>query len=933
MKYVVFLFLLICFARPVSAQIKLSGKVNDKTKSAGLNSVTLKLLNLKDSTQTSNKSNDLGEFNFDKVAAGTYRLSTSLLGYKPYVMEIQISNKPLTFQIDLEPGEVMIEEIAITAPPAVLVKGDTMEFNSRNFKTREYADADEMVAQVPGVMIDEDGNVQAHGEPVTRILVDGKEFFSTDPKVALKNLPADMIDKLQIIDEKSEAARFSGFDDGKRNKVINIVTKPDKKRGHFGRMNAGKGDSDKFALSSVLNAFKGDRKLGLNLMANNINETNFGEQGRGGSRRGNSNTERGLSDTYAGAASYSNTILNKKMEVSADYNFNNSKTLSSSASEIEYISGNRANQFQSSTNLGNQNNSEHKFGGRVKWDIDSVNKLDFTPNLNYTIANRDNISFSKMTREQTEPMNNSDRTNLNDNSNLSFGGGLNFNHRFKNPGQTISFNINGNKSTNDALGQSLAFNEYYKNSILDRIDTNNRENVTYGYGTGFNSRLSFSQNISKLSRLQASYGFRNTSNYSDRKTLDFLAETGQYEELNERLSNEFRNDFNHHSAGLSYSYNKHDTLRIQFGLNYEHGLRINDRTFPYDLKTTADFSSFLPDFTTQYYFTKERSIEFNYNTATNTPSIDQLQDYLNNGNPLYMSNGNPNLNQEYSHRMRLQFRDVNKTTGRSLNTNVNFNYVNNKIINSVFTTDTAVLLFDDVILGAGGQYVVPLNIDGVFNINLNNSYGLPLKKLGINLNLSTDGYYNRNFSYLNDDLIKNLTFGFAQRVGVFSTFSNKIIIGANYNYNVGFTRNPTSGDQLYNVQNHRLSHNFTLEFLSNMVLNYNLAYIQNGGIMGRESTSLTLLNASIGYKLFKKKNGELALKAFDIFNNATNINRSVNDTQIANITSNTLNRYFLLSLTYNIRKFGGGQGGRPDRGSGGPWQGGGRPGGGFGRPD
>src|SRR5690606_13146189 len=170
--------------------------------------------------------------------------------------------------------------------------------------------------------------------------------------------------------------------------------------------------------------------------------------------------------------------------------------------------------------------------------------------------------------------------------------------------------------------------------------------------------------------------------------LEFLAETGQYEELNERLSNEFRNDFNHHSTGISYGYNKQDTLRIQVGLNYETGVRVNDRTVPIALRTTADFSSLLPEFSTTYFFTKERNLEFNYNTATNTPSIDQLQDYVDNSNELYIRNGNPNLKQEYSHRLRLQYRDVNRENGRSMTSNLNYTFTNNKIIDATMTTDS-----------------------------------------------------------------------------------------------------------------------------------------------------------------------------------------------------------------------------------------------------
>lgn len=930
MKHLIFILTLICMVLTTKAQVGISGKIADKTKSKILEDVTIQLLNLKDSSNISAKSNDKGEFSFAKLNQGKYKLISTLIGFKANVMEIQYDGKPLNLSIEMEPGEIMLEEIAITAAPAVSVKGDTMEFNAKNFKTREYADADEMVAQVPGVTIDEEGNVEAHGEKVSRIIVDGKEFFSTDPKVALKTLPADIIDKLQIIDEKSEQSRFSGFDDGKRSKVINIVTKPDKRKGYFGKANAGKGDADKFAVSTTVNSFSGDRKMSFNFLANNINETNFAEQGRGGMRRGNNNTERGLSDTYAAAFNYTNTFLEKKLEVNGSYNFRNSSTFTDLLSNVEYISGNREDQFQNSTNKSTQGNIEHNLSGRIKWEIDSMNHLDFNPNFSYTTNERINYSLSKMTKGLTDMINNSDRNSRNNNDNLNLGAGFTYMHRFKRKGQTASVNFNGNKSSNEALGKSLALIEYYKKAVFDRIDTNDRENVTNGYGNGFNTRVSLTQNVSNNSRLQANYGFRNTSNYSDRQTLEFLAATGQYEELDKSLSNEFRNDFNHHSAGFSYSYNKHDTLRIQVGMNYEHGIRVNNRTVPYDLKTTADFNSFLPEFTAMYFFTKERNIEFNYNTATNTPSIEQLQDYLDDSNPLNISNGNPYLNQEYSHNLRLQYRDVNRLNGRSLTTNFNVNFINQKIINSIFTSDSSVMLFEDVKLEGGGQYVVPMNMDGIYNARLSNSYGLPLKKLGFNLNMNTNLFLNRNFAYLNDILIPNYSYGFNQHVGIFTNFSTKIILGLNYNIGINFTDNPTSRVQHYSVKNQRLSHSLNLELFKHMVLSYNFAFIQNGGVMGAESINTTLLNGSIGYKIFKKRNAEISIKGFDLLNNATNINRNVSETAISNITSNTLNRYFMVNLTYNLRSFGGRGSGGPE---GGERRGGDRPGrppGGFG---
>ena len=890
-----------------NAQQRLNGRVINELDSSAVVGATVKILNTDqyNSVAKSTSSDKIGNFIFSQIQPGKYNLSIQAIGYKPYNSPIEILNNTTnTFKIKLKSENIGIDEVVISASPAVLLKGDTMEYDATKFVARDFADADEIVSQIPGVMIDEDGNVTAHGESVTRIIVDGKEFFSSDPKIALKNLPADIIAKIQLIDEKSEQARFSGFDDGKRNKVINIVTKPDKKNGYFGKSALSKGNSDKFSINSSTNSFNKDKKYAINLLANNINETNFGEQGRGGARRGNNNTDRGLSDTYAAAITFSNTYPKAKMEISSDYNFNSSTTVTSSLSNIQYLSERQANQFRTQNQLSDANNTQHTFNGRLKWQIDSTNRLDFSPNLRYTSSERLSATDFNTINASDSPINKSIRSSNSDNSNFSFGGSLTYMLRLKKQGRTISLSASANKNTNDAYGLNLAVTEYYRNALLNRIDTNNNTSGTNGYGSGVNTRLSFTENLSKYSRLQAQYNFRNNASYSNRETYDFLAETGQTGELRERLSNEFRNDYNYHSAGMSYIFALKDSIRFQLGFQYQHGVRKNDRTVPINLKTVADFNSFLPDMSARYKFTQTKELEFNYNTQTNTPSITQIQDFINNQNELRVSNGNPNLDQEYAHTARLQYKDVNKKTGRSLTTNVNFEYTQDKIINSILQTDSSIFLFEDVRLGAGGQYIRPINADGAYSIRLNNSYGVPIEKLKINLNLNSRLYLNNELAEINDLPIKNKTFGYGQSVGVNSKFSKRYIIGLSYHIDGRETSNIMTQTARYHVMNHRLSNNISIEPIKNIVFTSNVMWLNNGGIMDYPNVETFIWNASIGKKLFKKHNGEITLKGYDLLNKAQNISRRVTENNISDVTSNTLNRYFLLSFTYNLRKFG-----------------------------
>ncbi|MGJ1448492.1 outer membrane beta-barrel protein [Sphingobacterium spiritivorum] len=904
MRHLAFVSIFLFLSLSAVGQIRISGKITDKQTSQPIKGASISILNSKDSTTLKAPSDEVGNYTFNNLEQGTYVININYMGYKQDMRKIILGSTAATVNFQMESSEIILDEIEITAE-TVALKGDTMEFNANKYATAKNSDADELIRQIPGVEIDEDGNVNAHGEVVKKIIVDGKEFFSTDPKIALKSLPADIIDKVQIIDDKSEQAKFSGFDDGKRDKVINIVTKPNRKRGYFGKANGSLGNDEKYATNININGFQNDKRYSLTAMANNTNETNFGEQGRGGNRGGNSNVERGLSKTYAVATSVNNSYLNQKMQVSADYNFNSTNTNTFTNSLTNYILGSRANQLRKQTQNSDNGSVSHNAGARLHWDIDSTQRIDFVPQLSYTTNDRTNFNISTTLNQLQDTINTSDRRNRNNSNNFNISGALTYMVRLNKPGRTLSVNLNGNHSSNNSEGRTYALNQYYKDALLNRIDTNNNQNISEGYGNGINGRLTFTENISKFSRLQANYSYRNTANYSDRKTFEFLEETGQLGQLNERLSNEFRNDFDFHSGGISYLFSKKDSLTFQIGANYQYASRKNDKTFPKNVITTSGFRSFLPEMNITYHISKEKRLELKYNTATNAPSINQLQDFIDNQNALRIQNGNPDLNQEYKHNISFQFRDIKKSTGRSFNSSLNFEYIQDKIVNSILLTDTAVQITDEIILGAGGQYIRPENVNGAYSVRMTNSLGLPIKKWKLNLNLNNNLFFNNNYSILNKDLLNSRSYGIRQRVGVSSNFGRKTVIGLSYNGNLTFTENPSLQVKKYNVYNHTINNNASVDFWKGMFVTSNINYMLNGGVQNTSGVQTVIWNASIGKRFFQKENAELSLKAFDIFNKAKNVNRRIDEFSVSDVQSNTLTRYFLLSFTYHLRKFGG----------------------------
>ncbi len=882
------------------AQQYISGKLLDNSGSKPISGASVTIIALKDSSKLQTPTDILGRFTSVALPNGDYLISVQPMGYTADIRKIRLIGKTVEVNFKLNSSEIVLDEISIS-PTSVQVRGDTLEFDAKKYVTPEFADADELVKQIPGVEIDEDGNVKAQGEAVNKIIIDGREFFSTDPKVALKNLPADVIAKVQLIDDKTEQAKFSGFDDGKRMKVINIVTKPDKRKSYFGKISGGAGLDNKYAVNTQVTKMNPKRQYSIDINSNNVNQPN-GFAPRGNTR---GRTGQGVTTRFNAGFNYLDRFFADRMDFNANYTYNYTDNNTISQNKTEYTAGNRANQINNQQQSGSTYTNNHAFSLRANWKIDTIQKLDIQPTFSYQSNNRHSSSLGNTLLNLSEMLNKSERNNSSFGENFNWGGDLTYMRRLNKPGRTISLNLNGSFSTNEGNAANYALNTYYKNGDFSRMDTVNNRNYSTGDNNGFRTKIAYTEMLSKYARLQGNYTFRNTARYSDRKTYEFLAETEQLGELKNRLSNEFRNDFVYHSAGLSYLFNKKDSIRFQVGLDYQTANQTNDKLFPNTLKTKSHFNSLLPNLNFQYNFNKETRIEFRYNAKTNTPAIEQLQDFIDNQNPLRITSGNPSLKQEYDHNLVMQFRSVNKASGRSFTSDFTADFIQNKISNTIFTTDSAFAIEDNVILGPGGQFIKPENFDGVYNLRWHNSLGYRVEPLKLNINLNNNVYFNQNYTLLNLEKVDAKTYGINQRVGVNTAFSKEIIVGLDYNGNLAYSKNSATEKSNYAVYKHSISNSLALTLWQSWTLNSTFNYLYNGSILNAPSTTSLLWNVSVGKKLFKKRNAEINLTVFDIFNDNKNVNQQINDLWVRVSQSNAITRYAILSFTYHIRGMGG----------------------------
>ena len=916
-------------AARAQAPTTVSGRVADSRDQSALIGANVLLIRLPDSVKTGAAADAEGRFQFDNVAAGRYLLEISFVGYLRQRQELAVRGQAVQVgTLALRPGGVQLKGVVVTGAAIQSVqKGDTTQFNARAFKTNPDATAQDLLTKMPGVSVGTDGKVQAQGENVQRVLVDGKEFFGNDPDAVLKNLPAEMVDKVEVFDQRSEQSRFSGFDDGNTTKTINIVTKVAFRNGTFGRVVAGAGP-ERYRASGNVNTFKGARRLSVLAQSNNVNEQNFGTedllgvvgnsnqggngrggQGQGGGGSGGSggnggnggnagdflvNQSGGITTTNAAGLNYSNS-WNKKTDLSASYFFNRANNRLESATQRQYVLPEQASttytQNANSTGL----NSNQRFNLRLEHKIDSANSLLFRPRFSY----QQNNSLSRLdgvTRLGGEEQSRINSDYRADNEGLNTGGDLLLRHRFPKPGRTASLTLGGSYSQRNG-------NTALQTQNTDRTFSNlNQINTLRQRGGGLNANLALTEALTKADVLQGNYTVNYAPNNSSKYTYDLL--TGDTRQLNEGLSNVFENYYLTQSGGLTY---RHITPKYQasVGLAGQFSELFSDAQYPRPSVGRFTFVNLLPNANLNYRFTRQKNLRLNYRTNTNPPSVNQLQAVVNNSNPLQLTIGNPTLRQEFQHSANLRYSASNPEVSSNFFAVLSGSYTQNPISNRtiVATRETTVTPegAPPVRLPAGAQLTQPTNLSQQYAVRSLVSYGQPIKPLKTNVNVSL----NANFTQTPGIVNGGLNYARVPALGAGLTLSSNI------SPNLDFTASTTSSKNFVrNTLQSRLNTDyfsqvtrFRLGWIVGPGINFqtDLVHQVYSGLAAGFNQQFVLWNASLGKKVFPGQRGEIRVYAFDLLGQNRAIQRNVTEAYYEDVQTNILQRYLMLMFTYNIR--------------------------------
>ena len=908
------------FAQPVKKQIR--GKLVDETNKP-VDYATVAVVNASDSTlEKSTVSDKSGDFTINDLKNGNYRLIVSQLGLKNYVQPFEISNAKPTIDfgtLQMKKEVHVLNEVAVKGEKnPVTIKKDTVEFNAGSFKTQANDNLEALVKKLPGMDVDKDGKITTGGKDVKKVMVDGREFFGNDPKAATKNLPADAIDKVQVIDDKTDKAKNTGIDDGQRDKVMNVTLKADKKKGWFGNATAAGGTHDRYLGQFNMNHFDDKKQLSFLFLSNNVNESGFSfddlnnftggnvfdafSSGNGGNSISVSSSGRvnvngafsgvndGLITNHSGGINYSD-IYGKKEQLKFNANF--ITTISSnSLIKLSDIQDNPNNLFTRQNTNGNNTSNSYRLNFSFDYKLDSLTNIKFKPSISTTLNKNNSSLFSNTLNGALDSINNISQLLNGKKISPAYGGQFSINHKLHNGKGSVNFFANGNYSKSDYDYTNTSSSRYFAGNqtgsdINQQASQNN--NATFFSGTAsYVRQLSAKHKIN----LTLSQSFDYRRQLADQFTLDYNGVTGKYEIINPLLSGNFNNRNWRYTttAGLNKSTDE-TTLNFNFAvadLGLQGDFTSNNKF------STVKRDAFAPVPNASFSYRKKNGANFYISLGTDVslPSATDLQPVFNNTDPLYIKQGNPDL-----------------VMSRSLNTNLNFSHFDFKTNNffnvyASFSNTWNGFSTKSTVDANGITTSQPINTDGNYSSNFGFNFGKPTKIKGLKINLGLNGNISRFVNIINDH--ENAVRRMSPGLSLGSSFDNdtwQLSLRTYSTYNNAKNSFQSLADQTYYTFSNTF--NASVKPIKDWRLFSDVTQRLFRGSPASANTSFYIWNAGLERTFLKKQNLTFSLNAFDILNQNSGIQRNISTTGIVeNDQTNIVGRYFYAKLIYKITRVG-----------------------------
>jgi hypothetical protein len=894
--FIVFMLVATCLQAQRVQYGRLKGTVIDSTEHTPLEAATISVFLSSDSSLVSYAlTGKKGEFTVSDVPRATNCwMMVSFNGYNSAIKSFLIPGDKQeldlrTIRIDKsfrELGQVTV----IAQRPPVVIRQDTIEFNVGSFVTRPNGMIADVLRQMPGVEIESDGTVTINGKKVSKVTLDGKEFFGGDPKIALNNLPKDIIDKIQVTDNRTRESRFNKTKTGNEDLAINLTIRKDKSKGWFGMAAAGYGSDKRYEGFANINYFNGSRQLNFIANANNTNRSSYS-----GENFSIGNSSSTLGGGGSGNMRMKSGGINFSENPSTKWRMNGSYYYSK-GDEENISSVRRQNILPDTTFFYNASNKtkndydNHRLGINTGFNPDSLTELYI--NASFDAGKMDGLS----TNDADSKGGSGALINTSSNAFATHSKALRTSmevfagRRFKKRGRSIALSMNYNYSDQPTREENNGENLFFKADTLDSREAINQRSRGSNAGNGLGMNFTYSEPILENFSLQLSHSYQKNNSESEKLTHRFNPATGEYDIRDSLFSNSFQNIMESHTPNISLNFQRnrlHWTLGAGFQFLLQENINLEE-----DAALKQDYINFTPTASLGYNFSKTFNIEMYYSGRSQQPAIQQLQPIPDNRNPLYLFEGNPDLQPSFYHSFQLNVRQTNGTS--FWHGSVNVNTIMRQIIEETF--------FDDI----GRQISRPININGNYSLSWNLQYSKSWKRRGYSLriNLGNNGSLNKSTTFTNKVKNKADVYTIAPAFGFSFTWKQIFSIQPSFQFRYNFAKYSLSSVQDVDYNRKRISVTMFWNYPQRIIIENNLQYNYNSQTAPGFRKGVAMWSAAVNWQLFKKQQGTIRLAVYDILKQNLGIYRNISQTFIEDRQTQVLQQYFLLSFIYNLRRFG-----------------------------
>ncbi len=916
-RFTLSLALIIACITQCCAQYTIKGVVMDTLNSLPLCYSSVVMLRAADSAiETFGRTNAAGQVELNVPKEGKYIIRASAPGFIDYIDVLQLKNTATSLgTIPMVSKERMLKEFVFTRQlAAIKIKGDTTEYVADSFKTKENATVEDLLKKLPGIQVDKNGKITAQGEEVKKILVDGEEFFSDDPKVVTKGLQAGALDKVQVFDKKSDQAEFTGIDDGEKTKTINLELKGNRKKGYFGKLDGGGGTDGYFQNQGMINAFKGKRQVSAFAIASNTDKAGLGWKDSEKFGGAGSNTEisedggmmysyrtdneddiagwggkyegEGLPKTWTGGLHFADKWNEEKQHIGANYRYS-LQNLEIGGQTITnnplYVQVAKKNQFSKG--------ERNALNAVYEWKIDSSTTLKVSVD-----AGKKKLEtyshFDTHTYDTTGAATNYNDRIIQSTTNSQFiNSSALLRKKFAKKGRTFSLDVKENykeSAANGTIVSPVYFKTDHAGDAFDTVTNTDQQKKNNTSSMSFSAKAAYTEPLSKVSFLEFNYQL--VLNKSAATNLSYNITNGVASgTLDSTYSSDYRYDITMHKGGINYKYSNKGKSKLSFSV----GSDISETKFEQvELLHTSNslsrpYFNVYPFASVLYALKKQTSVSFYYNGNTRQPTITEVQTLQQNLDPLNQTIGNPNLKQEFTNRVGLHFNDYKALSSQYTWVSLNFR----NVADAISTKQT---------ITSQGSRTTYVNVDGNYGGDLYMGGGIKLKKpavyIGGQLNASVG--HTLNFIDNQPNVNNNNSYGISPYINYEKEGKYEINFGPSFSYNDNKSSISKYSNSYWMMDNDlSMSVQLPKKFEVGTSANF---YIRQKTAVFATNNNVVRWNAYVSKKFLKNGQLETKLSVFDILNQNLGYSRESQAGIVTENTYNTIRRYGMFNLIWNF---------------------------------